>query len=59
VIDLHSHVLPGVDDGARDVGAASGILRAAREDGIERIAATPHVRDDSPSCSRIRSATRR
>jgi protein-tyrosine phosphatase len=49
VIDLHSHVLPGVDDGVRTLEASIELLRAAREDGIERIAATPHVREDYPT----------
>jgi protein-tyrosine phosphatase len=49
VIDLHSHVLPGLDDGARDVAQALDICRAAREDGIEVLAGTPHVRDDYPT----------
>lgn len=49
MFDLHSHVLPGVDDGAADLAASLEILRAAAADGIERIAATPHVRDDYPT----------
>jgi len=49
MIDLHSHVLPGLDDGPRDVAGTREILAAAREEGIERIAATPHVRDDHPT----------
>jgi protein-tyrosine phosphatase len=49
VIDLHSHVLPGVDDGAATLDESLAILRAAASDGIERIAATPHVRDDYPT----------
>jgi protein-tyrosine phosphatase len=49
MIDLHSHVLPAVDDGARTLDESLGILRAAVEDGITRIAATPHVRDDYPT----------
>jgi protein-tyrosine phosphatase len=44
VIDLHSHVLPGLDDGAADLEEALAICRAAAEDGIEALAATPHVR---------------
>jgi protein-tyrosine phosphatase len=44
LIDLHSHVLPGVDDGPADLDGALAICRAAAEDGIEVLAATPHVR---------------
>ena len=44
MIDLHSHVLPGLDDGAADLDEALAICRAAAEDGIEVLAATPHVR---------------
>jgi protein-tyrosine phosphatase len=49
VIDLHSHVLPGLDDGAPDLAASLEIVRAAAADGIEALAATPHVRDDYPT----------
>jgi protein-tyrosine phosphatase len=49
VIDLHSHVLPGVDDGAADLEGSLEILRAAAEDGIVKLAATPHVREDYPT----------
>jgi len=45
VIDLHSHVLPGLDDGAADLDEALAICRAAADDGIEVLAATPHVRE--------------
>ena len=46
MIDLHSHVLPGLDDGAADLDEALAICRAAAADGIEAIAGTPHVRTD-------------
>jgi protein-tyrosine phosphatase len=49
VIDLHSHILPGVDDGAETLGDSIAIARAAAADGIHVIAATPHVRDDYPT----------
>jgi protein-tyrosine phosphatase len=52
VIDLHSHVLPGIDDGVRTIEASLDLLRAAADDGIERIAATPHVREDYPTTPR-------
>jgi protein-tyrosine phosphatase len=44
VIDLHSHILPGLDDGAATLEDALGIAEAAVADGIRVIAATPHVR---------------
>jgi protein-tyrosine phosphatase len=49
MIDLHSHILPGVDDGAATLEESVAIARAAAGDGIRVIAATPHVRDDYPT----------
>lgn len=49
MIDLHSHVLPGLDDGAADLDEAVAICRAAAADGIRVLAGTPHVRDDYPT----------
>jgi protein-tyrosine phosphatase len=49
VIDLHSHILPRLDDGARTLDDSIAIARAAVEDGVRVIAATPHVRDDYPT----------
>jgi protein-tyrosine phosphatase len=49
LIDLHSHVLPGIDDGPPSIDGSLDILRAAQADGITRIAATPHVRHDYPT----------
>ncbi len=49
MIDLHSHILPGLDDGADDLDDALEIARAAVADGITAIAATPHVREDYPT----------
>jgi protein-tyrosine phosphatase len=49
MIDLHSHILPGLDDGARTLSDSIDIARAAVEDGITVIACTPHVRDDWPT----------
>jgi protein-tyrosine phosphatase len=56
VIDLHSHILPGVDDGARTLGEARELARRAASEGITAIAATPHVRDDYPTtCEQMES----
>jgi protein-tyrosine phosphatase len=42
VIDLHSHILPGVDDGAQSYDEAIAIAKMAVADGIEVMACTPH-----------------
>jgi protein-tyrosine phosphatase len=49
LIDLHSHVLPGLDDGAADLDEAVAICEQSAADGIRLLAATPHVRDDHPT----------
>lgn len=41
-VDVHSHILPGLDDGAHDLGAAVDMLRMAYEDGIKYVILTPH-----------------
>jgi protein-tyrosine phosphatase len=46
LIDLHCHVLPGIDDGARDMEDALAMARQAEADGIEVVCATPHIRHD-------------
>ena len=52
MIDLHSHVLPGLDDGAAELGASIAMAREAAAAGITALAATPHVRDDYPTTAR-------
>lgn len=46
MIDLHCHILPGIDDGALDLADSLAMGRIAADDGIETIAATPHIRHD-------------
>ncbi len=41
-IDLHSHILPGVDDGAENVQQTMEMLQIAYEEGIRCMIATPH-----------------
>jgi len=43
MIDLHSHILPGIDDGPGAVEGSLELARAAVEAGITEIVATPHV----------------
>jgi protein-tyrosine phosphatase len=49
VIDLHCHLLPGIDDGAGDIDASIAMARAAVEGGVEAIVATPHVSGTYPN----------
>jgi len=46
VIDLHCHILPGVDDGALDLADSVAMAAVAERDGIRVVCATPHIRDD-------------
>lgn len=57
MIDVHAHILPGLDHGARDWDEAVAMCRIAVADGITTIAATPHVSEVFPnSGERIRAA---
>ncbi|MGP0034273.1 MAG: CpsB/CapC family capsule biosynthesis tyrosine phosphatase [Solirubrobacteraceae bacterium] len=47
-VDLHAHVLPGIDDGPADMDGALAMLHAAAAAGIGTIAVTPHLRSDFP-----------
>lgn len=49
MIDLHAHVLPGIDDGPADMEAALALVRAAAADGTRKIVATPHVSERYPN----------
>jgi protein-tyrosine phosphatase len=42
-IDIHCHILPGLDDGPRNREETERMLSVAREDGISGIVATPHM----------------
>ena len=46
MIDLHSHILPGLDDGALDLADSLAMARVAVSDGISAVCATPHIRGD-------------
>ncbi len=47
MIDLHCHILPDLDDGAGSLDEAVEMARIAERDGIEKIAATPHLFRDN------------
>lgn len=43
MIDLHSHILPGIDDGAKTLDVSLEMARIAVADGIRTMACTPHI----------------
>jgi protein-tyrosine phosphatase len=52
MIDVHSHLLPGVDDGSRSFEQSAGVLERFSSDGVECVVLTPHLNasrlDDAP-----------
>ena len=54
--DLHTHILPHVDDGARDMEETRKILEKEYQDGVRTIFATSHYRRNmfEPSMEKIR-----
>jgi protein-tyrosine phosphatase len=45
MVDIHCHILPGIDDGAQSWDIALEMCRLAQQDGIEYIVATPHANE--------------
>lgn len=48
LVDIHTHILPGIDDGPADMDGSIAMARAAVGTGISTMAATPHLRSDFP-----------
>ena len=44
--DLHTHILPDMDDGSRDVDTSLAMLRAEKEQGVDAVVLTPHFYRD-------------
>lgn len=42
MIDFHTHILPGIDDGAKDVSVSAAMLETEKEQGVNEIVLTPH-----------------
>lgn len=49
MIDHHSHILPGMDDGSRHVQESITLLRMLAEQGVDTVVATPHFYADNES----------
>lgn len=43
MIDIHSHILPTLDDGAQNMSDSVALLKNAYEQGVTRVIATPHI----------------
>jgi len=59
MIDIHCHILPGIDDGAANAPESLEMARIAYNDGIKAIVATPHIFDNSPSPELIKSEVKK
>lgn len=58
MIDIHCHILPGIDDGASDLAEALDMARISYEDGVRHIVVTPHFNSVyAPHASFIRERT--
>lgn len=49
MIDFHSHILPGIDDGSRSVRESLELLSLLSKQGIDKVIATPHFYADNES----------
>lgn len=47
-VDIHAHVLPGIDDGPSDLASSIAMGRAAAGAGTDTLVSTPHLRADFP-----------
>ena len=45
MIDIHCHILPGIDDGPSDMNESIEMASVAAAAGITTIVATPHLKD--------------
>ena len=44
IVDVHCHILPGIDDGSRDMSETLKMLEIAHDEGITHMIATPHFK---------------
>ena len=53
IIDFHSHLLPAIDDGSKDIAMSLEILQETRRQKVRKIVATPHFYPEEMSLSRF------
>ncbi len=51
LFDIHSHILPGVDDGSPNLEVSLAMLKEMKRLGVEKVIATPHFYGDKGSLS--------
>lgn len=49
IIDFHNHILPGLDDGAKDLSDSLMLVQALSDWGFERVTCTPHITSAHPN----------
>jgi len=59
VIDIHCHILPGIDDGPSDIQESIKMAKIAARDGITKIVATPHIKNTLHPVTSIRDSIAR
>lgn len=58
-VDMHSHLIPGVDDGAKDLSDSIALIRGLKELGFTNLYTTPHTLEDiHPNTKEILTAGR-
>lgn len=50
-VDIHSHLIPGIDDGAKDIERSIELILSLKEMGYTKLITTPHVSDMFPNSS--------
>ena len=43
LIDIHTHILPGIDDGSKDIETSLAMLKEEENSGIKEVILTPHT----------------
>lgn len=53
MIDIHTHILPGMDDGAKDVATSLEMLQMEYSQGVDKVVLTPHFYRDKETPERF------